>query len=172
MITIVGGKAMVKCRLSILLLIPLLIAPGIAAQEGAADPQTAIEWVGKHRDEVIKLLGDPVKIKKNSKGEILTFHGPLEWFAESSELPHLPGQIVVKPESENPIRIGIKPTGAAASPADDYELITDGDGNLVGAYGAAITPPGTGVVTVHRMKLFLDEKGYVYRTKIGKRVAK
>jgi len=73
-------------------------------------------------------------------------------------------EIVLKPESEKPMKIGVHTTRAGASPADDYEIITDAEGNTVGAYGKAITAPGTGVVAVHRMKLFLDEKGKVLKT--------
>ena len=94
-------NVMIKCLLPLLLIVPLLIAPLCAAELSKADPQTTIEWVGKQRDEVIKLLG-----------------------------------------------------------------------NTVGAYGKPIIAPGTGVVAVHRLKLFLDDKGYVYKTKVGKRVTK
>jgi hypothetical protein len=163
---------MIKNSLPLLVLIPLLVSPLGAAEEIKADPQTTIEWVGKHRDEVIKLLGEPVESKKNAKGEILLFHGPLEWFGTPSDAPKRSGEIVIKPESERPIRIGVKTIAAAASPADDHEIITDSEGNTVGAYGKPIIAPGTGVVAVHKLKLFLDDEGYVYKTKVGKRVTK
>jgi len=165
-------NVMIKCLLPFLLIVPFLIAPLCAAEQSKADPQTTIEWVGKHRDEVLKLLGEPVESRKNNKGEILIFHGPLEWFAPPDDPRHRSDEVLLETKSEKPIRIGIKTTTPAASPADDHEIITDGEGNAVGAYGRAIIAPGTGVVTVHRLKLFLDEKGYVYKTKVGKRVAK
>jgi hypothetical protein len=165
-------EVMIKNSFALLLLIPLLISPLGATEEIKADPQTTIEWIGKHRDEVIKLLGEPVESKKNAKGEVLVFHGPLEWFAPPDDPRHSSSELLLKPESEKPIRIGVKTTTAAASPADDHEIITDSEGNTVGAYGKPIIAPGTGVVTVHKLKLFLDDKGYVYKTKVGKRVTK
>ena len=166
------ANVMIKCLLPLLLIVPLLMAPLCAAEQSKADPQTTIEWVGKHRDEVIKLLGEPVESRKNNKGEILIFHGPLEWFAPPDDPRYRSDEVLLKTESENPIRIGVRTTAAAASPADDHEIITDADGNAVGAYGKPIIAPGTGVVAVHRLKLFLDDKAYVYKTKVGKRVTK
>jgi hypothetical protein len=163
---------MIKQSVSILCLFPLLIGPADAAEEKAANPQQTIEWVGKHRDEVIRLLGEPVKSKKSGKSEVLFFHGPLEWFAEPKDPDQLADQVVLKSGSEKPIRIGVNTKRVGASPADDHEIITDAEGNAVGAYGRVITAPGTGVVAIHRMKLFMDEKGYVYKVKIGKPVAK
>jgi hypothetical protein len=163
-----------KTSLSILILLSLLTAPALANEdeEKAPNPLTAIKWVGKHRDEVVKLLGEPVKSKKTGKGETLIFHGPMEWFADPSELRHRHGKVAVDPESKRPITIGIVTESDAPSPADEYQVVSDSEGNPLGAFGRPMLSPGTGGVSVHRLKLFLDENGYVYKTKIGKRLAK
>jgi hypothetical protein len=164
--------AMCRTTTAILLAAALLITPTLAKEkkEGPPSALTAIEWVGKHRDYVIKMLGQPVQSKKTAKGEVLTFHGPMEWFADPSDLRGRSGQGVIGPESDHPVRIGVSQTPGAASPADEVELVTDSEGNVLGGYGGPVPTMGTGGISIHKLKIFLDDKGIVYKTKVGKRI--
>lgn len=163
---------MIRHGTMVFVLLTLMLAPAAVAEEKANAPRMKIEWIGMHRDDLIKLLGEPVKVKKSDEGEILVFNGPPEWFADPTDPKRRPGQVIIKSGKGHPIMVGGRTTTPAASPADDHEIITDSEGNAVGAYGEALTAPGTGVVTVRKMKFFLDDKGCVRRIKVGKRVAK
>ena len=157
---------------AILLAAALLATPALAKEKKDEPPSalTAIEWVGKDRDYVIKMLGQPVQSKKTAKGEILTFHGPMGWFADPSDLRGRSGQGVIGPESDHPVRIGVSQTKGAPSPADEVELVTDSEGNVLGGYGGPVPTMGTGGVSIHKLKIFLDHNGVVYKTKVGKQV--
>jgi hypothetical protein len=164
---------MCRTTTTILLAAALLLIPALAKEKKESPPSalTAIDWVGKDRDYVIKLLGQPVKSKKTGKGEVLTFHGPMEWFADPSDLRGRSGQAVIGEETDHPIRFGVSQTPGAPSPADEVELVTDSEGNVLGGYGGPVPTMGTGGVSIHKLKIFLDDNGIVYKTKVGKRVA-
>lgn len=163
---------MSRTTATILLSVALLLTPSLAKEKKDDPPSalTAIEWVGKDRDYVIKMLGQPVESKNNRKGEVLTFHGPMEWFADPSDLRGRSGQAEIGSESDHPVRFGVSQTAGAPSPADEVELVTDSEGNVLGGYGGPVPTMGTGGVSIRKLKIFLDDKGIVYKTKVGKRV--
>ncbi len=72
---------MYKIGLAMIIFLTVAIIPASASKKSEAASAVADFWMGKHRDEVVEILGPPEKSKRTAKGEVLVYPGQVKWIA-------------------------------------------------------------------------------------------
>jgi hypothetical protein len=124
-----------KIGLAIIILAAVAVVPAPASEKNEAASAVADFWVGKHRDEVVEILGPPEKSKKTLKGEVLTYLGPVKWMASGTGTYGHPSEAV---DSEG-------------------NLVSPGDGGVGGG-------PASPVTSKMKLYLDKDGKVYKVKT--------
>jgi hypothetical protein len=130
---------MSKTRLIPVALIALLAGLTYAGKGAQTTSSEAEFWLGKQRDEVVSILGQPEKSKRTAKGEVLVYLRSVEWYATATEA-----------------------YGQQRDTLDDQ-------GNPAGGAGGPGPGAGPASAVRQKIKLYLDRNGLVYKVKTGKR---
>lgn len=124
-----------KIGLAIIIIAAVAVMPASASEKNEAASALAEFWVGKHKSEVIEILGAPEKSRKTMKGEVLVYIGPIRYLAT-----------------------GTNPHGHAGEAVDS-------EGNLVSPGGGGVgSGPAFPVTSKTKLYLDKDDKVYKVKT--------
>jgi hypothetical protein len=124
-----------KTGLAVVILLTAIAIPSQATEKAQAAASVADFWMGKHKDDVVEILGPPEKSKRTAKGEVLIYLGPVKWMA------------------------------TATSPYGQTREAVDREGNLVSPGGGGIgAGQGYAVTSKMKIYLDRDGKVYKVKT--------
>jgi hypothetical protein len=128
-------------------------------------PTESKAWKGKSHDEVVALLGEPLKVKKGKDGgKVLIYEGVPRWIIE-------PALGIVDPalgraSLERESTVGSKERKVKV----EYNRDSETDPGRTGVPVESTEVLLDGGAVRDRLKVFLDARGQVFRVKLGKRV--